>query len=50
MMKEEKKMLEQEKVVKVIPREDKDAVVVGKGYHFWLNDEDDIYDEKYGKQ
>lgn len=26
-----------------------DSLIVGEDYHFWLNDEDDIYDEKYGK-
>ncbi|MFD1362765.1 hypothetical protein [Lentibacillus salinarum] len=25
-----------------------DALVVGENYHFWLNKEDEVYDEKYG--
>ncbi len=27
----------------------KDAIVVGEAYHFWLNSEEDVYDQKYGK-
>lgn len=26
----------------------KDAIVVGETYHFWLDEEEDVYDRKYG--
>lgn len=26
-----------------------DAICVDKAYHFWLNDQDDIYDRLYGE-
>ncbi|WGV57750.1 hypothetical protein QIH01_19965 [Brevibacillus brevis] len=27
----------------------KEAIVVGESYHFWLNAEEDVYDQKYRK-
>ncbi|WP_027416562.1 hypothetical protein [Aneurinibacillus terranovensis] len=27
----------------------KDAIYVGEAFDFWLNKDDDIYDDKYGK-
>ncbi|WP_429843808.1 hypothetical protein [Brevibacillus sp. FIR094] len=27
----------------------KEAIVVGESYHFWLDAEEDVYDQKYNK-
>jgi|GEM_PF-2769733 hypothetical protein len=32
-----------------IIKKEENPVVVGPQYDFWLNKEDDIYDEKYGE-